>query len=396
VEAAVRRCLDWLRSDARSGDRGDRRLAAALALRALAESAPAVFNVHVRAFIDAVWAGLRDPRPAVRDASTRALRACLVLVEARETRYRVQWYYRLFEESRRGLEAAAAAAARASSSSPSPPVPPEVVLGSLAALGELLAHTGEFMLARVREVAAAALRFRGCDARGNPPPPPLRAAALALVPRLAQFAPERFAATYLGPCLEFALEALRAPLVPRATAAEQQQHQQQHSQQQGGVEGNAAGFDRERGGNAPLDGGDRWRNGASSAGGGIGGGSLDRGIERSSFDSSHAHAPAAGASFSASSLYSLGSGGGAAAGAGSASRSTPPTEIGALFGTERRAAFAAIGATALALSQAGCAQGMVSALPAVADAIADTLTGGAIVSAASLMPGGVGRGGSSS
>lgn len=29
--------------------------------------------------------------------------ACLVLVEKRETRYRVQWYYKLFEQTMRGL-----------------------------------------------------------------------------------------------------------------------------------------------------------------------------------------------------------------------------------------------------------------------------------------------------
>ena len=190
VEAAVRRCLDWLRSDARSGDRGDRRLAAALALRALAESAPAVFNVHVRPFVDAVWAGLRDPRAPVRAASAAALRACLVLVEARETRYRVQWYHRLFEESRRGLDA--------------PGAPPEAVLGSLAALRELLAHTGEFMLARHREVAAAALAFAASR------DPSLRSAALGLAPALAAFAPERFADAYAARFLEFCAASLAA------------------------------------------------------------------------------------------------------------------------------------------------------------------------------------------
>ena len=144
VEAEVRRALGWLREGRTTGGSSagllaqqqagraggaspsshapfppptssslhppppDRRLAAALVLRALAESAPAVFNVHVRSFIDAVWAGLRDPRPPVRAAAVGALRSCLVLVEARETRYRVQWYYRLFEEARRGLAAAGA------------------------------------------------------------------------------------------------------------------------------------------------------------------------------------------------------------------------------------------------------------------------------------------------
>jgi FKBP12-rapamycin complex-associated protein len=31
------------------------------------------------------------------------LQACLKLVAERETRYRVQWYYKLFEQTMRGL-----------------------------------------------------------------------------------------------------------------------------------------------------------------------------------------------------------------------------------------------------------------------------------------------------
>lgn len=54
--------------------------------------------------------------------------ACLRLVEKRETRYRVQWYYRLFEETQRGLTWGTSV---------------EVVHGSLLALGELLRHTGK-------------------------------------------------------------------------------------------------------------------------------------------------------------------------------------------------------------------------------------------------------------
>lgn len=65
----VRRAIEWL------GDRGEaRRYAAALILRELAENAPAVFNVHVRAFIEAIWAGLRDSKLLVREASVAALR----------------------------------------------------------------------------------------------------------------------------------------------------------------------------------------------------------------------------------------------------------------------------------------------------------------------------------
>ena len=51
-----------------------------------------------------------------------------MLVEKRETRYRVQWYYRLFEETQRGLTRY--------------PNSVDHIHGSLLALGELLRHTG--------------------------------------------------------------------------------------------------------------------------------------------------------------------------------------------------------------------------------------------------------------
>ena len=50
-------------------------------------------------------------------------------MEKRETRYRVQWYYRLFEETQRGLTRAPSL---------------DAVHGSLLALGELLRHTGAY------------------------------------------------------------------------------------------------------------------------------------------------------------------------------------------------------------------------------------------------------------
>lgn len=105
----------------------------------MAEQAPAVFNVHVKAFIDAIWHPLRDSRLHIREAAVAALKACLVLVEKRETRYRVQWYYKLFEATMRGM-------ARDHRSGALPSA--DTTHGSLLALGELLQHTGEFLLAR--------------------------------------------------------------------------------------------------------------------------------------------------------------------------------------------------------------------------------------------------------
>eukprot|EP00884_Botryococcus_braunii_P019426 jgi/Botrbrau1/6167/Bobra.0344s0008.1 len=169
--------------------KGERKLQAALKLKYLAEDVCAIFNVHVREFINNIWEGLRDHDPLVRELSVRALRACLVLVEARETRYRVQWYYRLFEETQRGLS--------------KPPCTQESIHGSLLALGELLRHTGEFMLARYKEVVETVLRFRESKDRQ------IRRAVISLIPRLAAFAPRRFASTYLKMSVDYLLSTLR-------------------------------------------------------------------------------------------------------------------------------------------------------------------------------------------
>ena len=53
---------------------------------------------------------------------------------------------------------------------------------------------GEFMLARYREVVDTVLAFRESKERL------IRRAVITLIPRLASFAPERFAVAYLRPC----------------------------------------------------------------------------------------------------------------------------------------------------------------------------------------------------
>jgi hypothetical protein len=69
----------------------------------------------------------------------------------------------------------------------------------------LYLHAGEFMLARYREVVTTVLAYR--DAKEKL----VRRAAIALLPRLAAFAPERFAATYLPVSTAHLLSILRTP-----------------------------------------------------------------------------------------------------------------------------------------------------------------------------------------
>jgi hypothetical protein len=118
-----------------------------------AENCPAVFNVHVRQFVELIWSVLRDPKLDVRMAAVAALRACLILVEQRETRYRVQWWYNLFEQTMRGVVVCSWMRAAEK-------VLEANVHASLLTLGELLQHSGEFMLARCATSTACTCLMR--------------------------------------------------------------------------------------------------------------------------------------------------------------------------------------------------------------------------------------------
>ncbi|KAG2704801.1 hypothetical protein I3760_05G022000 [Carya illinoinensis] len=185
VERQVQIALDWLR-----GDRVDCRFAAVLILKEMAENASTVFNVHVSEFVDAIWVALRDQTLAVRERAVEALRACLKVIEKRETRWRVQWYYRMFEATQNGLVKNA---------------PVHSIHGSLLAVGELLRNTGEFMMSRYREVAEIVVTYLGHRDRL------VRLSITQLLPRIAHFLRDRFVTNYLTICMKHILAVLRIP-----------------------------------------------------------------------------------------------------------------------------------------------------------------------------------------
>ncbi|KAF5177476.1 Serine/threonine-protein kinase TOR [Thalictrum thalictroides] len=186
VERQVKKALDWLR-----GDRVEyRRFAAVLILKEMAENASTVFNVHVPEFVEAIWVALRDPTLAVRERAVEALRACLRVIEKRETRWRVQWYYKMFEATQDGLGRNA---------------PVHSIHGSLLAVGELLRNTGEFMMSRYREVADIVLRYLEHRDRL------VRLSITSLLPRIAHFLRDRFVTNYLTICMDHILAVLKIP-----------------------------------------------------------------------------------------------------------------------------------------------------------------------------------------
>eukprot|EP00898_Chlorokybus_atmophyticus_P008681 jgi/Chlat1/8814/Chrsp90S08148 len=186
VELEIKRALDWLRSP----DRSEMKLfAAVVILKELAENAPTVFNVHVSPFVESIWFALRDEKLLVREAAVSALRACLCIIEKRETRHRVQWYYRMFEQTQDGLTRNLST---------------ESIHGSLLTIGELLRYTGEFMLARYKEVVETVLKYR--DHREKL----IRRSVTALIPRLAKFSPDRFVMSYQQVCMAHLVNVMKS------------------------------------------------------------------------------------------------------------------------------------------------------------------------------------------
>ncbi|CAL9754588.1 unnamed protein product [Musa acuminata subsp. burmannicoides] len=186
VERQIKNALDWLH-----GERIEyRRFAAVLILKEMAENASTVFNVNVPEFVDAIWVALRDPTLAVRERAVEALRACLRVIEKRETRWRVQWYYRMCEAAQVGLGKNASV---------------HSIHGSLLAVGELLRNTGEFMMSRYREVADIVLKYLEHRDRL------VRLSITSLLPRIAHFLRDRFVTNYLKICMDHILAVLRIP-----------------------------------------------------------------------------------------------------------------------------------------------------------------------------------------
>ncbi|PHU26335.1 Serine/threonine-protein kinase TOR [Capsicum chinense] len=186
VERQVKVALEWLR-----GERIEyRRFAAVLILKEMAENASTVFNVNVPKFVDAIWVALRDPTLVVRGKAVEALRVCLCVIEKRKTRWRVQWYYRMFEATQDGLGRNASV---------------HRIHRSLLAAGELLRNTGEFIMSRYREVAEIVLRYLENRDRL------VRLSITSLLPRIAHFLRDQFVTNYLMICMNHILHVLKIP-----------------------------------------------------------------------------------------------------------------------------------------------------------------------------------------
>ncbi|KAJ0174518.1 hypothetical protein K1T71_009626 [Dendrolimus kikuchii] len=104
VEFEVKRAFEWLSEERNEG----RRHSAVLLLKELAIAMPTYFYQQVSGFFDHILVALKDPKPQIREAAAKALRAGLVVTgqreSAKQSTAKPQWYMQCYEEAMLSFE----------------------------------------------------------------------------------------------------------------------------------------------------------------------------------------------------------------------------------------------------------------------------------------------------
>jgi phosphatidylinositol kinase/protein kinase (PI-3 family) len=192
VEFELTRALEWLRTD-----RSDRRLAAALVLRELSRNSPTIFFAktnHVNGgggpggsneFVSFIFPVLRDRLHIVRICGAAALSGYLRILANRQARSNTDKYCKIYKEMQEGFQKTNSV---------------EALHGALLVVGEMLDHTGDFMLPRFEEVCDSVISL------AEHKKTMIRISVAELIPRLARRCPSAFGRRYLDICLKFLLK----------------------------------------------------------------------------------------------------------------------------------------------------------------------------------------------
>ncbi|XP_073962067.1 serine/threonine-protein kinase Tor [Choristoneura fumiferana] len=104
VDFEVKRAFEWLSEERNEG----RRHSAVLLLKEMAIAMPTYFYQQVSGFFDHILIALKDPKPQIREAAAKALRAGFVVTTQRETAKqstaKPQWYMQCYEEAMLSFE----------------------------------------------------------------------------------------------------------------------------------------------------------------------------------------------------------------------------------------------------------------------------------------------------
>jgi len=206
VEFEVSRALEWLKSE-----RPDRRLAATLALKALARNAPTTFysktnqSAHgagSNEFIENIFPVIRDSQPIVRACAVDALSECLQFLIKRHHRSITGYLCQMYSIMMDGLSGSTRKTFSPTSSDDFE------LHGSILVLQEMISHTGYFMLPRFEEVCDVIFTLT------SHPKALIRLQVVRLCPRLARACPSVFKRKVLATALDFFIHT--AATVPSA------------------------------------------------------------------------------------------------------------------------------------------------------------------------------------
>lgn len=179
VESEVNRCIEWLTLDRQEV----RRQAAALELRAIATNNPTLMFSFIKNVVDALWFGIRDPKPAIRQDSVEALGVCLDIVLRRDVAIQEYCFNSVFCETLSGMKSTTL----------------EQLHGSLLVFPELLAHTGTFMTPKYKETLNSILKLK--DHRDQL----IRRTVVDVIPSFASYDPQMFTKEYLDEAMAILL-----------------------------------------------------------------------------------------------------------------------------------------------------------------------------------------------
>ncbi|KAI9917544.1 hypothetical protein PsorP6_012846 [Peronosclerospora sorghi] len=168
----------------------------------VSSSGPDALSYRLDDVFSKLWGAVRDPRVEIRKAATSALAACLQLITKRQTRPRA---YGIYNTIARDVVSAAwlgngstideREKCRTVQSKAPKARQVGYAHGSLLVIGELLAHTGRFMVPRFREVCDTMFRYKDAKDRR------VHRVVSTLLPQLADFCPGAFVQYYLDECI---------------------------------------------------------------------------------------------------------------------------------------------------------------------------------------------------
>ena len=176
VEYEVQQALEWLQDRLET-----RRFAAVLIFRELARNSPTLLYAFVPQIFDCIWIALRDDKVLIRETASEAAGACFEIITARDAQVRKQWFSRIYDEAQMNLKSKS----------------PNHVHGAYLILKELLLRGGMFMRDHYREACDATLRLKDHS------DPFIHAQVVLVIPILAGYAPDHFAAPYLHKFMTF-------------------------------------------------------------------------------------------------------------------------------------------------------------------------------------------------